>query len=265
MFGDDAFGAALRDLAWGVRLTPLWWRVGIEQTVTRYRRTVLGPFWLASSTLATGFALSVVFGAIFGGNWRDTFPFVLGGVTSWFLVGGMVVEGSNTFIQASGLMQVQRLPLSFHSFLQMDRLVINLAHQVVAYWLVTLALGLFAIPHWQLILALPLVVAIGFFLSIPIGMLAARYRDIAYMVGFVMQALFMLTPVFWRRGQMHTKIAWIVDYNPFAHLLEILRQPFLGHPAAAQDWLAAIALLVAAMAAALISLVAYRRRVVFWL
>ena len=60
LFG--SFKAAALDLYRGVLLTPLWWRVSVEQTVTRYRRSLLGPVWMASTTLATAFSLAIVFG-----------------------------------------------------------------------------------------------------------------------------------------------------------------------------------------------------------
>lgn len=259
------FMAAIADLVTGVRLAPLWWRVGLEQTISRYRRTLLGPFWLASSTLATAFSLSIVFGSIFHASLAQNFPFIMSGVIAWSITGGMLIEGSSIFFTAAGVMQVQKLPLSFHAFLQIDRMMINFVHQIVAFWAVMLLLRLFPVPHWELLLSLPLVVVIAVLFGIPLGMLAIRYRDINYGIGFVAQALFMLTPVFWRKGQISSKMSWITSFNPFAHLLEIIRQPLLGHPAPLNDWIASLGFLGVAAVLAVTSLTFFRNRVVFWL
>ena len=261
---EEANGA-FEDIREGVRLAPLWWRLGLDQTVARYRRTLLGPFWLASSTVATGIALAVVFGAIFGGDWRTNFSFILSGVLCFNLTSSLISEGAQTFIGASGTMQIRRLPLSFHVFLTCDKALINFAHQVVAFWIVTACLKLLPVPHWELIFTLPLVVATGFFLAFPIGMVSTRYRDVNYFVGFILQGLFMLTPVFWRRSQIPVKLRWLVDFNPLAHMMDILREPFLGHPAVATDVKAVVFTLLMAMAISLLSLASFRRRVVFWL
>jgi len=189
----------------------------------------------------------------------------MAGVVAWSVTGGMLGESANTFMLGAGIMQVQKLPLSFHAFLQVNRMMINFLHQVVAFWAVMALLRMFPLPHWQLILSLPLAAATALLFSIPVGMLATRYRDINYMIGFISQALFMLTPVFWRKGQMSPKLHWIADLNPFAHLLEIVRQPLLGHPAALTDWLASLGFFVVAGVVAVLSLTLYRRRVVFWL
>jgi len=259
------FLAAIADLVAGIRLAPLWWRVGIEQTIARYRRTLLGPFWLASSTLATAFSLSIVFGAIFHANLAQNFPFIMSGVIAWSITGGMLIEGAAIFFTAAAVLQVQKLPLSFHAFLQIDRMLINFVHQLVAFWAVMLILRLFPVPHWELLLALPLVTLIAVLFGIPLGMLAIRYRDINYSIAFIAQALFMLTPVFWRKGQITGKMIWIANFNPFAHLLEIIRQPLLGHPAPMADWFASLDFLAVAVVLALLSLTFFRHRVVFWL
>jgi ABC-type polysaccharide/polyol phosphate export permease len=71
--------------------------------------------------------------------------------------------------------------------------------------------------------------------------------------------------VFWARAQLPEEKRWIVDINPFAHLLEIVRQPFLGQPASTLNWTASIAILAASTAVAIISLALFRKRVIFWL
>ncbi len=256
---------AVSDILDGLRLAPLWWQVGLEQTITRYRRTILGPFWLASSTLAAALSIAVVFGSIFGSNVHDTLPFIITGMVAWSVTGAMLVDGSNTFFAASGVMQVRKLPLSFHVFLQVNKLYINFAHQLIALWVVLLLLRLLPVPHWEILLGLPLAAATAVMMYFSIGMLSIRYRDINYMVAFIGQALFMLTPVFWRQSQMSPKLQLIVVLNPFAHLLEVVRQPLLGHPALASDWEASLLFLLFCTVAALVSLTFFRRRVVFWL
>jgi ABC-type polysaccharide/polyol phosphate export permease len=142
----NGLAAALKDFDEGARLVPLWWRLGLDQTAARYRRTLLGPFWIAASTIATGLALAAIFGGILGGNWREMVPFILTGVTVWAIISGVVVSGSQTFLGSSGQMQVQRLPLSFYVFLQMHGTLINFAHQLVAFWIVMLVLRAFRDP-----------------------------------------------------------------------------------------------------------------------
>lgn len=258
-------GAAIGDLREGFRLTPLWWRLGLEQTYNRYRRTLLGPFWIAGALVSTGLSLAFVFGSLLGGDWRQMLPHILGGVLCWSLVSGFVTDGTNTFMGASGMMQVQRLPLSFHAFLTANKIVVNFLHQILAFWAVLLVFRLFTVPHWSLLLAIPLVTLTGFMQVIPVAMISARYRDIGFLIGTLFGAMFLLTPVFWSRAQLPANKQWIVDYNPYAHLLEIMRQPFIGQAAPVHNWYASLAVLAVSAAMCVICLALFRKRVIFWL
>jgi ABC-type polysaccharide/polyol phosphate export permease len=257
--------AAVGDIAEGLRLSPLWWRLGLEQTYNRYRRTLLGPFWIAAATLSTGLSLAFVFGSLLGGDWRQSLPHILGGVLAWSLASGVTSEGIGMYTHAGGMMQVQRLPLSFYSMLSTNRILINFLHQIVAFWAVMAAFRLLTIPHWSLILAVPLVTVAGFFLSIPVGMISARYRDVGFLLGTVFGALFLLTPVFWSRAQLPPSKQWVVDFNPFSHLLEVLRQPFLGQSAPLYNWYAALIITAVAGVVAVLCIALFRKRVIFWL
>jgi ABC-type polysaccharide/polyol phosphate export permease len=257
--------AAVGDLAEGVRLSPLWWRLGLEATYNRYRRTILGPFWIASAMLATGLSMAFVFGSLMGGDWRETLPHILAGVLCWSLVSGAVTDGVGVYTGSVGMMQAQRLPLSFYAMLNSNKLVVNFVHQIVAFWGVMLLFRLFTVPHWTALLAIPLVAVTGFLISIPVGMISARYRDVGFLISTAFGAMFLLTPVFWNRAQLSPDKRWIADYNPFAHLLEIIRQPFMGQPAPLLNWYASLGVLVVAAVIAVFSIAMFRKRVIFWL
>ena len=116
----DAEGA-LRDIIDGVKLAPLWLRLGWEQTVSRFRRTVFGPFWLTANLLAISFALSVIFGMLMGQNYRQNFALIISGVLSWGLIGGVMNDAAGVFISSGSWMQTMRKPLSFYIFLMLTR------------------------------------------------------------------------------------------------------------------------------------------------
>src|ERR1700761_7860605 len=117
----DAVEGAVRDIIDGFRLTPLWSRLGWEQTIARFRRTVLGPFWLTANLLAISFALAFVFGGLMGTDYRSNFALIIGGILVWNLIGGVLGEASSVFISSAGLMHTMKLLLSFHVLLLMHR------------------------------------------------------------------------------------------------------------------------------------------------
>ncbi|PHY18829.1 ABC transporter permease [Caulobacter sp. BP25] len=257
--------AALKDVADGVRLTPLWWRLGLDQTVSRFQRSVLGPFWMACNLLVIAFALTIVVSALMGVDMSKSFPLVLAGLLAWSLVGTTIAEAQAIFLYNAGLMQSQRLPLTFYVFLHAQKAATNFLTQLIAFWVVMLLLQKFVVPHWTLIPAVALVLLLvcfqGFIIAIP----STRFRDVAYMMSYVVQLLFYVTPVFWAADNISPKWRKMVELNPLTHQVELLRAPLLGHAPAANEWIWVLGTTGVLALVALTLLAMFRKRVVFWL
>jgi ABC-type polysaccharide/polyol phosphate export permease len=261
----NAVEGAVRDIIDGFRLAPLWSRLGWEQTIARFRRTVLGPFWLTANLLAISFALAFVFGGLMGTDYRSNFALIIGGILVWNLIGGVLAEASGVFISSAGLMHTMKLPLSFHVLLLMHRAFINFLAQLIAFWVVLALMRLGSLPTWHLLLGLPILLANMALMSIIVAIPSTRFRDINQTVGFTIQILFFLTPIFWAPTQMSGKRALIVQYNPFAHLLELVRGPLLGHAPTLLNWEVGLGMLVVQFLIVVVMLALFRKRVVFWI
>ena len=66
-------------------------------------------------------------------------------------------------------------------------------------------------------------------------MLSTRYRDIPQVIANVIQVIFFVTPIFWSPETLPNRPAFVV-FNPFYHLIEIVRAPLLGGCRAAMSW-----------------------------
>ena len=148
--------AALKDVGDGVRLAPLWWRLGLDQTASRFQRSILGPFWMACNLLVVAFALAFLVSALMGVDMSKSYPQVVAGLLAWSLVGTTIAEAQAIFLYNAGLMQSQRLPLTFYVFLHAQKSATNFLFQLIAFWAMMLLLGRFAIPHWTLLPAIAL-------------------------------------------------------------------------------------------------------------
>jgi ABC-type polysaccharide/polyol phosphate export permease len=265
----NGFLAAVDDLIQGAMLWRLWLRMGLFETKNRYIRTILGPFWMASTTIAMGLALAFVRTGATGGAGSASFgsllPYVVSGVLIWSLVGGGHNEGAGIFTGASGTMRSTPLPLSFHVFMQLWRMVIVFAHGVVGYYVIVLAFGVAHIPHWTL----PFGFLIDLFAIFPsfylLALVSARYRDIGHATVFIFSILFFLSPIFWQEDNATGLRALFVHYNPFAHLVNLIRYPLMGQRPTwtMVQWV--IGFGGVCWTLLLIFLPMVRRRVIFWL
>ena len=255
---------AFRDIIDGFRLTPLWLRLGWEQTIARFRRTILGPFWLTANLLAISFSLAFVSGALIGGNYRQNFSLIIGGVLTWGLIGGVLSEAAGIFIASAGLMHTMKLPLSFHVLL-MHRAFINFLAQLIAFWFVLAILRLGALPTWPILITVPLLLANMALMSLLVAVPSTRFRDIHQTVQFAIQVMFFLTPIFWSPSNIHGRMAIVVNGNPLGHLLELVREPLLGRVPAPADWAWGVGLLIGQSILVIVVLALFRKRVVFWI
>jgi ABC-type polysaccharide/polyol phosphate export permease len=257
--------AALSDIYEGARMAPLWLSMGWDQTMSRFRRTVLGPFWLSANFLVIAFSMAYVFGGLASGGAHALLPKLMAGLLTWGLIGGAIGESAGVFISAGPMMTSQRMPLRFHVYLMIFRGFINFVAQLLALWLIFVLMRFGSPPAWPLLIGLPLIMLNSFLFSLILAMPSTRCRDVNQLTGFAIQILFFITPVFWDPSAMKPRYRFILDYNPFAHYIELIRQPLLGHvPALVHyEWTVCSILVLGFVAVSVLAL--YRKRVIFWL
>lgn len=255
---------AIADIANGWRRRALWGTMGLHDVRQRYRRSIIGPFWITLSMGIMVGALGLLYGTIFKQDMHDYLPFLAAGFIFWGLISGMITDGTRVFIGAEGLIRQLPAPLSVHVYRLLWSNLITFAHNVAIFVVVALWYGIN--PGWNVLLVLPALALLflnGFWLALLLGLLSARFRDIPLVVASVVQVVFFVTPVIWKADMLPGR-ALILDLNPFYHLIEVLRAPLLGHLPAVENWVAVIVVTVVGWAVALWFFSAYRWRLAYW-
>lgn len=244
-----------------------WATLAWIDTSLRYRRTVLGPWWMTLSTGAMIGSVGVVWGAIFGAEMATYMPFFAAGIILWTLIGETLREGCEVFTRAGALIKSVPTTLMVHVHRMIARQVIVFGHNAI---LVAVLWAIFPWPlGWTTLLAIPGLIIVVLVLAggtLLLGILCTRYRDIPQIVAALLQLLFLLTPIIWMPNSLRGKaVSVLLDFNPFYYLIEIVRGPLLGRPPDAHVWLVACGF-------ALISLLAghaiygrFQHRVAYWL
>ncbi|WP_420963312.1 ABC transporter permease [Brucella sp. IR073] len=235
-----------------------------SDTRARYRRSVLGPFWLVLGTLIGVGGLGFVWGALFDVQ-RDIFiPTLSIGLVSWYLLSACFVEAASVFYMNRDLLL--NIPVSslFVSTLLLFRQLINFAHNFVV---VVIVLAIYP-QHlsFAAIWMLPGLVLVGLNLLCIIqlvGYIGARYRDLAPLIAAIMQPLFFITPVLFLPSQLGAR-AFITEFNPFTYWLSLIRDPLMGVVPPATTWLIVIAMTIAGWSLALILTALKRQRLAYW-
>lgn len=260
---------ALHDLQASGERFGLAWSLAWHDVVSRYRGSILGPFWITLSMGLMVLGIGLVYGKLFETTMHDFLPLVALGIVFFGTISGIVTDGCATFVQAAGMLSQTNLPMFTFVWRTVLRNLINLAHHLVIVVAVLAAYGYWRRIHpGEALLGMAFLVLNSAWISMLVGIASARFRDIPPVVTSVMQFAVFVTPVFWPAERLlaaHDARRAVLDYNPFFHMLEAVRAPLMGVsvPAATYAILAGMALAGWAVTFALFATT--RRRIVHYL
>jgi ABC-2 type transport system permease protein len=255
---------AVADLRDGIRASNIWLMLGWQEIRHRYRRSMLGPFWLTISAGALIGGMGPLYGKLFGQEISTYFPFLAIGFVLWQLLSSILIDSGQVFIGAEQFIKQVRLPLTVHVLRMVWKNLIIFAHNLV----IVAAVLVFYPPtlHWDLMLAPLGMLAIAtnsVWIGIFLGMLSARFRDVPLLVTSLIQVFFFLTPVMWR-SEMLGKHQWATNLNPFYHFLEVVRAPLLGVPVNPVSWPMVLGITVCGFAFTMAIFSRFRARIAYW-
>jgi ABC-2 type transport system permease protein len=263
------FARAWGDLIDGFSKSELWLHLGWQDIKQKYRRSVLGPFWITIATGTTALAMGLLYSKLFNLEISEHLPYVTVGLIIWNMINAAILDGSEVFIANEGLIKQLPTPLSVHVYRLVWRQMILFAHNIVIFVIIAM---IYPKPwSWADLTVLPALVLIMLncvWVAFCFGILATRYRDIAPLLTSLVQLLFFVTPIIWNADMLERQGAgnwWrIIELNPLLHYLDILRAPLLGAPQEPRHWFVVIGLTIVGWCAAALALRQYRARVPYW-
>ncbi len=264
MRSDQSVKAA-EDIQESVLASSLWLTLGWQDIKQRYRRSVLGPFWITLSLGITILVMGYLYAKLFRQDIRMYMPYLASGMVIWSLISTVINESATVFIQAEGIIKQIPMPFGIHVLRMISRNVIVFFHNLVVLAIVMIVFHVN--PGWKIFLfpgAIFLIILNSYWVGILLGILGTRFRDIVQIVASVVQILFFLTPVMWTSSSIQHKV-WIIECNPLFHVFTIARNGIFGGNVPFRSW--AIVLLMTAIgwAVAFRMLVRYRARIAYWL
>ena len=255
---------ALRDLQNSFGRLGLAWSLATHDVGSRYRGSVLGPFWITLSMALMVLGIGFLYASLFHLPLNEFLPYVAIGIVFFGVMTGVINEGCETFVQAASMLSQTALPMFTFVWRTVFRNLINLAHHLVIVVLVLAFSGWREANVPVAVVGLVLMVANAGWLSMVVGIASARFRDIPQIVISVMQFAFLFTPVFWRPDS-RAGLQPILDFNPFYHLLELIRSPLLGSVPPLSTWIIASLTAAITLIAGLISFSLSYRKISLWI
>ena len=241
--------------------------LGWHDIKQRYKRSLLGPFWITISMGVFVAAIGLLFGQILKVPMEEFLPFLAIGLIVWNFCLAVMTEGSEGFISAESVIRQLPVPLFVHLLRVICRNLIIFLHNLLIIPVIFLY---FDVPVTSsILLVIPgmvlLLVNLAWFTLI-FGVFCTRFRDLSQVLRSILQVVFYLTPIMWMPSLIEGRSSvYILNLNPFYYFIEIIRGPILGNPANLNDWLICAFIGIVGWVAAIFIYSKYKDRIAYWL
>jgi ABC-type polysaccharide/polyol phosphate export permease len=207
----------------------------VRDLMLRYRGSILGFAW----TLLNPILFMVVYTLVFSVYLKSAlhaYPlFLLSGLIPWIWFSGSVSQAATSIIDGSAYVGKTLMPTELLVLVPVLANGANFVITIVLLIPVSLALGVNVV--WAIVF-LPVLALIELAITFGLALLLATYnvffRDLQQLVGYIIMALFFLTPIFYARSAVPPNFQFLVTYSPLAALISAYQAVFYyGVP---PDW-----------------------------
>jgi lipopolysaccharide transport system permease protein len=197
----------------------------------RYRQTVLGATWAILQPFLTMVVFSILFGRL-ANIPSDGYPypvFVYSALLPWTFFSNAITGSSNSLVGSTHLISKVYFP---RLIIPLTAIGVAMVDFIVASS-VLLAMMAFYGVGWSLnLLMAPILIISVVFIAFGVGTilsaLMVAYRDVRYIVPFVMQLWMFVTPVIYGANFVPTRWRWLLYLNPMTGIVEGFRATFLS-------------------------------------
>lgn len=201
----------------------------------RYKQSLAGPGWAILQPLLSMILFTIVFGNLAElPNSGIPYPvFYLTAFIPWIYFATTVAVGSNSIVENQALVSKVYFPRIFLPMAAALASVVDLAVATVVAIPLVLAYGA-DLDFRTLLLVGPVLVAVlaGAGIALFLGALNARYRDVRFVVPFLVQAGLFVSPVAFSSSVIPDHLQTLYGLNPMAGAIEGFRWCVTGGGAA---------------------------------
>jgi lipopolysaccharide transport system permease protein len=192
----------------------------------RYKQTVLGATWAVLQPLLTMAVFTVIFGRLARLS-SDGLPypvFALAALVPWTYFGNALTQASNSLVDQHQLLTKVYFP---RLLLPLAAVLAGLVELAISFVMLLLVLGWYGITPSVRLLAAPafalLAAACAFAPGIWLAALNVRYRDVRYVIPFLVQLWLFATPVAYSSSLIPERWRLLYGLNPMAGVVDGFR------------------------------------------
>lgn len=258
--------SAMNDFWSGLRVHNVWMTLSFNEVAQRFGRTYLGVAWLLISFVAMMSVKVVFFGSLQNADIYEYFVFLSIGLAVWQYVSQCLNSGCTSYIRSESWIKAMSYPHSVYlmktsvsAIIENSVILIPVALIVVGVWESAQNIYSLLVFPALLVLFVNSIVASAF-----LAPLATAFRDVIHIVSTVVRVMFFATPIIWIPDAVDVP-QFLIDLNPFAHVIAIIRDPLLYGTPGWDHWIAMGIITTINVILGLLMYVVTRYRQVHWI
>lgn len=193
----------------------------------RYKQTAIGVSWVLFQPLITTLIFTLLFSKVFTVSYTKLpYPlFILCGLVFWNFFSNSLSRASNSLLENQNIIKKVYFP---KIILPISAIVTSFVDFLInLIFLLSLAFIFHVAPSILLLIIVPVAAIITAMtaggLSFTFSALNVKYRDVRYVLPFLIQVLFFITPVIYPASILPSEHKFILALNPIAGVIETIR------------------------------------------
>jgi lipopolysaccharide transport system permease protein len=197
----------------------------------RYKQTVLGVAWVILQPLASMALFTMLFGVLLNAPSGDVpYPiFAYAGLLPWNYFSAALTRSSQSVVQSANLVTKIYFP---RLVIPISAVLSSLVDFLVSSAVFAVLMVLYRVPLTPRVLVLPALVLLALVTALGFGLwlsaLNVRYRDVSYLVPFMVQIWMYATPVVYASTLIPEAYRFLLSLNPMTGVVEGFRWALLG-------------------------------------
>lgn len=198
----------------------------------RYKQTIVGVLWTIIQPVLTMIVFSIFFGKLAKMPSEDVpYPiFVYIGLLPWTYFSQNLTRSSQSIVANANLIRKIYFP---RLIVPISTALAGLTDFLISFGILVLLMIFYNIQPTREMMLFPFLVILTFLCSVGVGFwlaaLNAVYRDISYIVPFVVRLGMFLTPVIYPVTFLPEKYRWLLYLNPMTGIIDSFRASILGY------------------------------------
>lgn len=208
------------------RYRELFYFLAWRDVLVRYKQTVIGVIWSVLRPLLTMLVFVFVFGKI-AKLPSDGIPYpvlVLTGMLPWLFFSGAFSEAANSLISNANIISKVYFP---RLIVPLSAVIVSLVDFAISALLLVILMLFFGVTPNEKIIFLPiftlLLIAIAIGAGLWVAALNVKYRDFRYIIPFVTQLGFYVSPVAFSSNLVPEKWRLLYSLNPMVGVIDGFR------------------------------------------